>query len=115
MAKLEFDSEGRFAGVDGVKPKTKKIGYKSKLPHFSKQISSGSQRCKTCGKPIAYSGNCFSCSNKNKSPERKFNADRSFENEERLETGTSFETPFEKPRPACPNSIRSLSNFHFLI
>ncbi|MBU1252109.1 MAG: hypothetical protein KKC96_00760 [Nanoarchaeota archaeon] len=82
MAKLEFDSEGRFIGVDGIKPKPKNKPFGTFKPRpaiFSKQVYSDNQSPRTIDGKLHESKK------------------RIFPQEKReLLTSKSFETPFEK-------------------
>jgi len=106
MSKLEFDSEGRFIGVDGIKPKPKHKKpelFKSRLPIISKQVYEKNYRCNNCGRQINRQGNCLGCNVKNKTLSdpnlySTYAAVSEMKNspERKLKKSESFETPFEK-------------------
>jgi len=100
MSKLEFDSEGRFIGVDGIKPKPKPLrDFKSKMPLFSKQVSEKRYNCRICGRQIINPGNCLGCNTKNLSlskPEIGMTYKKKNIEKKELQTSKDFEIPFEK-------------------
>ena len=65
MSKLEFDSDGRFIGIN------KRIFTKDdkSKPTPSKRLHDKKYNCQTCGRPINHRGNCLECNIRNKRTE----------------------------------------------
>lgn len=61
MAKLNFDSQGRFIGIDG---KTLPKESQSMLIHSNRYDKN--YNCQICGRPIHHRGNCLRCNIQNK-------------------------------------------------
>ena len=63
MAKAQFDSQGRFIGIDGkIFPKEEQ----SKLDSLNINRHEKKYNCQTCGRQISHRGNCFGCNIRNK-------------------------------------------------
>ncbi len=72
MTKLNFDSQGRFIGVeDNIFPKEEQSRLSSSNRQRGYSRPEHKYSCQICGRSINHRGNCLGCNIKNKKEEKK--------------------------------------------